>query len=654
MLHRAILTEAALRQRHHLLELVIENMPGGLIVFDEQMRHVASNARLRELLELPEALMSQPGLTHEAFARFLARRGDFGPGDPERQVAERVAMARTTFSHVRTGPNGRILEARVNIMDNGWRVQTYHDVTEQHATEARLRASEERLELALLASGLGLWEYTPHDALVYLSPSWQQILGFPAQARLASADEVLQLAADDEGAARFRAELSQLLKGDTSQFCIEHEAVKANGTRIWLETDAQVAARDRDGRALRVVGTTRNITERKREEKALKAAAQAAESASRAKAEFLATMSHEIRTPLNGVIGLARVLAQSELPAREADYVRLINSCASTLLGMVNDVLDFSRIEAGQMVLEPADCDLRALIAETGDVFTDRARDKGIAFRVEVAPDVPQWVTLDGHRLRQILINLLGNAHKFTAQGSVTLRVGTGTLARQRSLQFAVQDTGIGISPENQAKLFKRFSQVDGSNTRRFQGSGLGLAISRDLAQLMGGDIRLASAPGAGSTFTLEIPLVEAPVSAQPATSPAATAASEAILLVEDNPINQLVAQALLEKLGYANVTTAEDGEQALRLCAQQRFDLVLMDCQMPVMDGFEATRRMRAAGLRMPIVALTAGAVSDDRERCLASGMNDYLAKPIEAGQLGGALSFWLSAGHDLLKLRS
>ncbi|MBL0422005.1 response regulator [Ramlibacter sp. AW1] len=507
-------------------------------------------------------------------------------------------------------------------------------------------SAEDRLELALRASGLGLWEYTPADDRVVLWASWQQILGFSPDARTVASQQLAHLGVGETAEAFRDALLALAADAGVAQFSIEHEVTKASGARIWVQTEGQVTARDGAGRVLHVIGTTKNITESKRHQSALQAAVEAAEQAKRARADFLATMSHEIRTPLNGVIGLSRVLQESELPAREAGYVNLINSCAHALLGLVNDVLDFSKIDAGQMVLEPAACDLHALLEEIGGLFLDRARAKSVCFELRRAPELPRYVTVDPQRLRQILLNLLGNALKFTDRGGFALSVDMGSLARQRSLLFAVTDTGIGISPLDQARLFQRFSQVDASSTRRFQGSGLGLAISRDLALLMGGDIRVSSAPGSGSTFTLEIPLV--PAATGPVVQPAqrVLASTAPLLLVEDNPINQMVARALLEKLGFAQVTTAVHGEDALRLCREQSFALVLMDCQMPVMDGFEATRQLRASGFTMPIVALTAGAVSDDRDRCLACGMNDYLAKPIDAALLGGVLDFWLSGG--------
>ncbi|HSW17320.1 MAG TPA: PAS-domain containing protein [Ramlibacter sp.] len=637
--------QSALMERNSLLESVIESTPCGLVVFDQDMRHIASNRQLRRLLDLPDALFEQPDVRLDTLISFNARRGEYGPGDPADLTRERLALGRgeKAMRIERVRPDGTVLEIRVAAMPNGWQVQTYVDVTEERAAAAGLQASQEQLGLALKATSLGLWEYKPLQDVAYLSESWGQILGYPRQERYMRSAELVNMSVP-EHAMGFRDALVNLLKGTTPQLSIEHEARHASGGTIWLLTEAQVTERDDAGRALRVVGTTKDVTQRKREQQALQEAVAAAEIANRAKAEFLATMSHEIRTPINGVIGLARMLDDQPLPPREAGYVRMINSCADTLLGLVNDVLDFSKIEAGQMVLERTDIDLHALVRETGDVFEARARAKDVGFAARIAPDVPTWITVDAHRLRQILLNLLGNALKFTAQGRFSLDVSVGRHDGVHTLRCVVADTGIGIALRDQAKLFKRFSQVDASTTRRYQGTGLGLAISRDLAVLMGGDIEVSSLPGMGSSFALEIPLVAAPTSLEPAKPAAAPQASPArLLLVEDNPVNRLVATALLTRLGYADVTTANDGQVALDLCSAQSFDLILMDCQMPVMDGFEATRRLRAAGFDRPIIALTAGAVTHDRDRCLAMGMNDYLAKPIDGPLLGAAIEVWL-----------
>ncbi len=377
----------------------------------------------------------------------------------------------------------------------------------------------------------------------------------------------------------------------------------------------------------------------------LREAVARADAASQAKADFLATMSHEIRTPINGVIGLGRMLEDAQLPAREASWVAMINSCASTLLGLVNDVLDFSKIEAGRMELDPVETDLYTLLRQTGDVFASRAQDKGVGFSVRIDPAVPQWVMADGHRLRQILLNLLGNALKFTSRGAFSLHAGVEPAAQPRHLRLDISDSGIGIAPEALPRLFARYEQAQASTSREYQGTGLGLSICRDLARLMGGDVTVASTPGAGSTFTVVVPLVAAASSPAAAAAPQAPSpASEAqLLLVEDNAINQLVARALLTKMGYRHVTVAEDGRQAVAHCGQQAFDLVLMDCQMPVMDGFQATRALRDAGHRMPIIALTAGAILEERDKCLAAGMDQFLCKPIDARRLAEVLDHYL-----------
>lgn len=501
----------------------------------------------------------------------------------------------------------------------------------------------EQLSRALDASGLGLWELDLRTRQVYLSRSWAQLLGYPAQEMVLGEEAALKLLPAEE-LPRLWAEWRKMFKGASGHMSLEHRHAKANGERIWVLTEAQVAERGPDGRVVKVVGTCKNITARKQRDADLRAAMDAAAQASRAKSDFLATMSHEIRTPLNGVIGLAQVLSTSRLPASEAEAVRMIDSCAKSLLSLVDNILDFSKIEAGKLTLEEVPTDINALVRELGDLFRVRATDKGIRFRAGLAPGVPQWVLADPGRLRQILLNLLGNALKFTSEGSFSLHVSKVRRGEVEHLAFAVADTGIGIPKADQARLFTRFTQVDASASRRFQGTGLGLAISRQLGQLMGGEVELDSAPGEGSVFTLRIPLRPAAApAAKPVDSNRACRVDARILLAEDNEVNQLVAQRMLASLGYQSVTTVDDGLQALAAWDRQAFDLVLMDCQMPGMDGLQATRELRARGIQVPVIAFTASATSGDRDACLEAGMNDYLTKPVERAVLADKLLRWL-----------
>ncbi|HZY15293.1 MAG TPA: ATP-binding protein, partial [Ramlibacter sp.] len=507
-----------------------------------------------------------------------------------------------------------------------------------------LQTSRARLARALEASGLGLWEYDLRSDAVHLSQGWARLLGFPMQDRQVRAQDMLPLFPPHE-LRRLQAMHYRLLKGEIPQFSAEHEMTSASGQAIWVQTEAQVIERDADGRARKVVGTCRDISARHQAEQRMQEALRAADQASHAKSEFLATMSHEIRTPLNGVIGLTQLLAASDLPAREAESVAMIDSCAKSLLSVVDNILDFSKIEAGRLTLEQVPTDLAQLVRELSDVFRLRAAEKGLRFDLRQDAQVPRWIAADPGRLRQILLNLLGNALKFTAQGGFSLDVSLQQGSDGQELCFAVFDTGIGISEVDQARLFTRFTQADASPSRAHSGTGLGLAISRQLAQMMGGDVTLASRKEHGSTFTLRVPLhlAPAPVAAK-ALAAGPVRRDARILLAEDNEVNQLVAQRLLASLGYERVTAVFTGREAVHACSAQDFDLVLMDCQMPVMDGWEATRELRRLGVRAPVLAFTASATSADRERCLAAGMNDYLAKPVELAVLAGKVQRWLA----------
>ena len=413
--------------------------------------------------------------------------------------------------------------------------------------------------------------------------------------------------------------------------------------------------RDESERVMGLVATMRDITVRKRTEGELRKAKDAAEAATRAKSDFLATMSHEIRTPMNGVIGMTEILRDSRLSADQRDYVDTIKLSGQTLLDIINDILDFSKIEAGRIEIEDEAFDVRSLIQEVVDLSQGNADRKGLELRAWVDPGVPRRAFADPLRLRQILVNLVSNAVKFTGSGYVELRVRAEPRGREGWwLDFAVEDTGIGIPQDRMDRLFESFSQIDSSVTRRFGGTGLGLAISKRLAERMGGGISARSTEGTGSTFHVRIRAGSAravePEPVDLGTVVFTDKRRRRVLLAEDNPVNQKVAMLFLERLGY-DCEVVEDGEQALEAIARGAFDIVLMDIQMPVMDGLEATRRLRSWNRDIYVIAMTANALRGDREACLEAGMDDYLSKPVTPERLSEALQMARVALEDTIQ---
>lgn len=648
-----------------------------------------SDLRYRSLAEtLPLLVWTMDPTDGEATYANACFRSFFGPIGTSRAARldchhpDQIAEVEDGWARGSALGEGYSIEGRLRRHDGAWRwhklmMTPVRDLTDEtriaewlgmaldidEIVTARiaLERAQNLLGVALDSADAGTWDWDMREGIMILSPESLRIYGLPetGQARGLTTAEWTALVHPDDIQDTWNA-VQHAVSTDTTygaEFRIGERWVAARGRTLYAA----------DARPVRMVGLHFDITERKAAEAALKAvmaeaqsARTEAERASAAKSEFLAAMSHEIRTPLNGILGYAGLLLdEPHLTNEDRRRLGLIRGAGAALLTVVDDILDVSKIEAGQFELDPVPFRLGQLVADTVSILRGATPRDGLAIQVQMDPGLPEHVFGDENRLRQVLLNLLNNAVKFTPAGSVTLSVDhEGSEAAGEMLRFRVTDTGIGIPAAQLGRLFKRFSQVDGSISRRFGGSGLGLSICRDLVTLMGGRIGVESEEGEGSTFwfTLSLPRAEMPaaIDAGMPAAPAADApaAKRRLLLAEDVPLNQELARAVLEAGGY-EVECANDGAEALAAVERsatsgRRFDLVLMDVQMPGMDGLTATRRIRAlpepAG-SVPILAMTANVLPTQIEAFRQAGMDDHVGKPFKRAELFSAIERWVGA---------
>jgi two-component system, sensor histidine kinase len=518
------------------------------------------------------------------------------------------------------------------------------------------RVAEARLLRTIRATGVAPWERDLLTDRYQLAPEWLELLGYQRGEIAATVQSLGSIMHPDDVAVHRQAAMRCIETG--GPYDVEFRSRAKDGAYRWFRSRG-LPELDATGRTIRIAGALEDVTERRRYQDALVEAKDVAAEASRAKGEFLASMSHEIRTPMNGVVGMTELLLDTRLDATQRDYTQTIRDSAHALLTVINDVLDLSKIEAGKLDLDQNTMDLRRVINDVVRLLAVQALAKGIELRAEIDPAVPSQMIGDAVRIRQILINLGGNAIKFTERGEVAIEAQC--ISQDPSgvtVRCNVHDTGPGLSADQQALLFRPYSQVDGAATRRPGGTGLGLSIVRQLAGLMKGEAGVRSEVGRGSTFwfTAQLSTIDAdgsatasredggPAEPAPLASPEQSfraAEPRRVLVADDNVVNQKVASIMLRKLGLL-VEVVDNGAEAVAAVQRGGFDLVLMDCQMPELDGFAATRAIRAQerdGRHMTIVALTASAMKGDDVRCREAGMDDYLTKPLTRAALVACL---------------
>jgi len=646
-----------LRRREEHYRVLVESLREGIAQTDPEDRIVFANRAMHEIFGI-----SAGALTGQNIQEFLDER-NFAVLQVRRQRL--LAGETSTYELEIRRPDGEVRQLLVTgspqFGSQGEFKGTYavlHDITERKRLEEILQREADKLSAMIEGMEEGVMFIDGDDTIVELNEYFLRLFGLAEEE---IRDRRIWDTAVGNMFLEFRDLLDRLKSGNDPGPTIIQKTIA--GLKTVVRHRPIYRRGNYEGSVFNVIDVTELVLAKDR-----------AEAASRAKSAFLANMSHEIRTPLNAIVGLTDLILETKLTREQQDYLQMIQESSSALLAIVNDVLDFSKIEAGRLELDNVDFEIRPMIAGVCEILAKRASQKGLEFSSEIDPRTPSWIRGDPQRLRQILLNLGDNAVKFTSRGRVSIRVELESREGEDALiRFSVTDTGIGVAPENQALIFEDFTQADSSVTRRFGGTGLGLGISRKLVEMMGGEIGVKSPvnggmPG-GSCFWFRVPFrikaaktADRPASSRPSPSevsepnpvseggslPGSWAAPPQsrirILLVEDNRINQKVTTAILQKAGY-RVEVVENGRKAIEVLPELAVDLVLMDVQMPEMDGLKATEFIRQnfrERASLPIIALTANAVKEERERCLRAGMNDFVFKPIQAKDLIAKIEKW------------
>ena len=666
----------ALQESRNLLQSIIDTAPIRVFWKDRESRYLGCNPAFAHDagLQTPADLIGR-----DDFAMGWAEQAEFYRAD-DRQVMD-SGQARMNYEEPQSTPNGQTIwlrTSKVPLLDTSGQVigvlGIYDDITERKNAEQVLQ-QHERYQRALLDNfPFAVWLKDTESRFLAVNDQFVKLFGARSASDLVGKND-FDIAPAELAEGYLADDRAVLASGQAKN--VEEEIIDGKGLRQWFETYKSPV--ELDGKLLGTVGFARDITERMQianelahhrehleqevvqRTAALVEAKIAAESASRAKSTFLANMSHELRTPMNGVMGMIDMAKRRMVDPKGLDQLDKAQISAERLLVVLNDILDLSKIEAERMVLEDVPLRLSQSVESVVSMLECKAMEKGLRLLSDMSAELAQApLKGDPLRLGQVLSNLVGNAIKFTQQGAVELRVrSVGETSDSVQVRFEVRDTGIGIEADTQSRLFQSFEQADNSMARKFGGTGLGLAICKRLVALMGGEIGVESFPGQGSNFWFVVPFRKRePAVMAPAASAETFSAEQAllakyagtrILLAEDEPITQEISREMLEDAGLA-VDVAGDGQQAIELACQNHYALILMDMQMPVMNGTEATQAIRAGWLNQttPIIAMTANAFDDDREACLAAGMNEHLSKPVEPQKLYATLLGWLGKCSD------